>query len=54
MTRNAKVYITSRDEQRGKTAIESLNKQTGKTAYLLKLDLASFKSIKDASDEFLR
>ena len=53
LAKNAKVYIATRSEGRGKAAIEDLKKETGKEAIWLKLDLSSLKSVKAAAEEFL-
>ena len=53
LSKNAKVYIAARSEDRAKTAIEDLKLTTGKEAIWLKLDLSSLKSVKAAAEEFL-
>jgi len=53
LAKNAKVYIGTRSESRGKAAIEDLKKETGREAIWLKLDLSSLKSVKAAAEEFL-
>jgi len=53
LAKNAKVYIATRSEDRGKAAIEDLRQATGKEAIWLKLDLSSLKSVKAAAEEFL-
>jgi len=50
---NAKVYIAVRNEEKGKSAIDELKKQTGKEAIFLKLDLADLKSVKSSAEEFI-
>ncbi|KAF9485786.1 NAD(P)-binding protein [Pholiota conissans] len=50
---NAKVYIASRNPQKAAQAIVDLEKETGKTALFLKLDLADLKSVKAAAEEFI-
>ncbi|KAF9783764.1 hypothetical protein BJ322DRAFT_1007799 [Thelephora terrestris] len=53
LSKNAKVYIATRNEDRAKAAIEDLKRTTGKEAVFLKLDLSSLKSVKAAAEEFL-
>ena len=53
LSKNAKVYIAARSEDRAKAAIEDLKLTTGKEAIWLKLDLSSLKSVKAAAEEFL-
>ena len=53
LAKNAKVYIATRSEDKGKAAIEDLKRATGKEAIWLKLDLSSLKSVKAAAEEFL-
>ncbi|KAF8177007.1 hypothetical protein BJ912DRAFT_692851 [Pholiota molesta] len=50
---DAKVYVASRNPQKAAQAIMDLEKQTGKTALFLKLDLADLKSVKAAAEEFM-
>ncbi|KAJ7102697.1 NAD(P)-binding protein [Mycena epipterygia] len=54
LLRNAKVYVVCRSISKGEAAIAALEKQTGKVAILLPLDLASLDSIKQAAAEFRR
>ncbi|KAI6038878.1 hypothetical protein EDC04DRAFT_1844470 [Pisolithus marmoratus] len=53
LTKNAKVWIACRDVAKGEAALRELKESTGRDAYLLKLDLANLRSIKEASEEFL-
>ncbi|TFK37741.1 NAD-P-binding protein [Crucibulum laeve] len=53
LTHNAKVYLGARSEDKARQAIRELEKETGKSAIFLKLDLASLKSVKAAASEFL-
>ena len=53
LTKNAKVYIAARNEEKAQAAIEDLKQTTGKEAIWLKLDLSSLKSVKAAAEEFL-
>lgn len=54
MKKNAKVYLAARDERKALAAIEELERETGKRAHYLHLDLASMKSIKASAETFLR
>ncbi|TFK51790.1 NAD(P)-binding protein [Heliocybe sulcata] len=49
---NAKVYIAARSQEKSEQAIKDLEKETGKTAIFLKLDLADLPSIKASAEEF--
>jgi retinol dehydrogenase 12 len=51
---NAKVYMAMRNPEKGEAAIEKLHKDTGKTAIFLQLNLADLKSVKAASEIFLK
>ena len=53
LTKNAKVYIAARSEDRAKAAIEDLKRTTGNEAIWLKLDLSSLESVRTAAEEFL-
>jgi len=53
LSKNAKVYIATRNEGRAKAAIEDLKRTTGNEAIFLKLDLSSLESIRAAAEEFL-
>ena len=48
---NAKVYMASRSKERAEEAIARLKVETGNNAIFLQLDLASWDSVKRASDE---
>ncbi|EJD04808.1 NAD-binding protein [Fomitiporia mediterranea MF3/22] len=50
---NAKVYIAGRNKAKADAAISELNKETGKEAVFLELDLASLKAVKKAAEEFI-
>ncbi|KDR69693.1 hypothetical protein GALMADRAFT_77276 [Galerina marginata CBS 339.88] len=52
LTHNAKVYLAARNVDKGRAAIDELQKDTGKEAILLQLDLCSLKSIQGAAEEF--
>ena len=51
--KNAKVYLAARNEQKALAAIEELEKETGKKAHYLHLDLASLTSVKASAEAFL-
>ncbi|KZV62189.1 NAD(P)-binding protein [Peniophora sp. CONT] len=53
LQRNAKVYLAARSESKATAAIEELEKETGKTAIFLKLDLSDLTAVRCAADEFL-
>ncbi|KAH6912602.1 hypothetical protein BKA70DRAFT_768583 [Coprinopsis sp. MPI-PUGE-AT-0042] len=52
LEKGAKVYILARSEQKATACIEELQKQTGKTALFIKVELASLKSVHEAVEEF--
>jgi retinol dehydrogenase-12 len=54
LTRNAKVYIAARSQEKTETAIKDLKDQTGREAIWLKLDLSDLNAVKAAAEEFLR
>ncbi|EIN11082.1 NAD(P)-binding protein [Punctularia strigosozonata HHB-11173 SS5] len=54
LSHNAKVYVACRDRAKTDVAIESLKKETGKTAFFLELDLASLASVKACADSFMK
>ena len=51
--RGADVVITSRDTQRGKEAVEAIERAIGRRIAVLPLDLASFQSIRSFAAAFL-
>jgi len=54
LSKDAKVYLAARSEEKGKQAIERLKKTTGKTDIeYLYLDLADLKQIAQAAKEFM-
>jgi len=53
LTRNAKVYIAARSQEKTEAAIKDLKDQTGKEAIWLKLDLSDLNTVKAAAEEFL-
>lgn len=53
LTHNAKVYIAARNRQKVEAAIRELQEETGNTAILLELDLASLRSVKVSAEQFL-
>ncbi|KAF9475748.1 NAD(P)-binding protein [Pholiota conissans] len=52
LAHNAKVYIAARNPEKVAEAIKDLEKETGKEALFLKVDLSDLKSIKAAAEEF--
>ena len=48
------MYMACRSEKKGMKAIEELEKETGKRALLLRLDLSDLSSVEAAAKEFLR
>lgn len=55
MTRNAKVYIACRSEEKAQKAMAELKEVTGKNdVQFLALDLSSFDAIKRAAEELKR
>ena len=53
LSKNARVYIAARDENRAQKAIDELKGKTGKQSiFFLRLDLADLPSIKTAVEEF--
>ena len=50
----AHVIITSRNMERGRQAVDDIKQATGKQVDLLQLDLASFDSIHDCADAFIK
>lgn len=54
LSKNAKVYVATRNEDRAEAAIEDLKRATGNEAIFLKLDLSSLESVKAAAEEFLK
>ncbi|KAH9895233.1 NAD-P-binding protein [Cubamyces lactineus] len=50
---NAKVYMASRNEDKALAAIMQLERETGRRAIFLKLDLANLSSVKVAAQEFM-
>ncbi|KAK7043922.1 short-chain alcohol dehydrogenase [Paramarasmius palmivorus] len=50
---NAKVYLAARGKKHAEEVIAELEKDTGKRAIFLELDLANLKAIRKAADEFL-
>ena len=52
MPKNAKVYMASRNRSKAEAAITELEKETGKRAIFLELDLADLSSVKKAVETF--
>ncbi|KAF7367702.1 Short-chain dehydrogenase/reductase family protein [Mycena sanguinolenta] len=53
LLKNATVYLAARSPKKAKEAIEMLQKDTGKTAIFLELDLADLASVRRAAEAFL-
>ncbi|KAG6854129.1 hypothetical protein C0991_010293 [Blastosporella zonata] len=53
LSRNAKVYMATRNAEKARAAIADLRAQTGKDAIFLELDLGDLKSVKTAATNFL-
>jgi len=53
LAHNAKVYMACRNPAKMRQAIEDLEKETGKEAFPLQLDLADLKSVKTSAEEFM-
>ncbi|KAJ7751887.1 NAD-binding protein [Mycena maculata] len=53
LLKNAKVYLAARSAEKGAAAIHQLEKETGKKALFLQLDLADLVSVRRAATEFL-
>ncbi|KAG8220673.1 hypothetical protein J3R82DRAFT_2960 [Butyriboletus roseoflavus] len=52
LTKNAKVWITARDQCKGEATLKELKDITGKDANLLVVDLANLKSVNAAAQGF--
>lgn len=52
LSKNAKVYIASRDRAKSEAAIEELKQATGKEAFFIQLNLSKLSDIKAAAEEF--
>ncbi|KAH7882119.1 hypothetical protein F5I97DRAFT_1939585 [Phlebopus sp. FC_14] len=53
LAKGARVYITSRDMDKGAVAREDLKNRTGREPEVLKLNLANLKEVKASAEEFL-
>jgi len=53
LSKNAKVYLAARSESKAQTAIDELEKETGKKAIFHKLDLGDLDATKKSAQEFL-
>lgn len=53
LLKNAKVYLAARSEPKAQTAIDELEKETGKKAIFLKLDLSDLDATKKSAQELL-
>jgi retinol dehydrogenase-12 len=54
LKKDAKVYVAARDKVKTQTAIERLQKETGKLGQFLQLDLADLDSVRASAEEFKR
>ncbi|EJD50538.1 NAD(P)-binding protein [Auricularia subglabra TFB-10046 SS5] len=54
LKKGGKVYMASRDSTKAEEAIGKLEKETGRRAVFLELDLADLRSVKRAAEEFLK
>jgi retinol dehydrogenase-12 len=52
LSRNAKVYLACRNQQKAEEAIRELKSLTSNEGHFLKLDLSDLKAIKAAAEEF--
>ncbi|KAI9573392.1 hypothetical protein HD554DRAFT_2202150 [Boletus coccyginus] len=52
LTKNAKVWITARDQSKGEATLEELKNATGKDANFIVMNLADLKSVKRAAEDF--
>jgi len=52
LTKNAKVWITARDQSKGEATLSELKNATGKDANFIIMNLANLKSVKRAAEEF--
>ena len=50
---NAKVYLAARNAQKANEAIAELEKETGKRAIFLQLDLSDILAVRKSAQEFL-
>lgn len=53
LRKNAKVYLAARSESKAQTALDELEKETGKKAIFQKLDLSDLDATKKSAQEFL-
>ena len=54
VTRNAKVYLAARSEERARIAINDICQSTGKSSiHFLMLDLADLTSVRKAAEEYM-
>ncbi|KAG2009556.1 short-chain dehydrogenase [Coprinopsis cinerea AmutBmut pab1-1] len=53
LSRNAKVYLAGRSQEKVERAIQELKQETGKEGIFLHLDLGDLKSVKKAAEEFI-
>lgn len=54
VSRNAKVYLAARSEERARTAIDDICQSTGKSSiHFLKIDLADLASVRKAAEQYI-
>ena len=53
LLKNAKLYLAARSESKAQTAIDELEKETGKKPIFLKLDLSDLDATRKSAQEFL-
>ena len=53
LVHNAKVYLAARSSQKANEAIAELEKETGKQAFFLQLDLSDILAVRKSAQEFL-
>jgi len=53
LSKNAKVYLAARSESKAQVALDELEKETGKKAIFLKLDLSDLDATKKSAQEFI-
>jgi NAD(P)-dependent dehydrogenase (short-subunit alcohol dehydrogenase family) len=53
LLKNGKVYLAARSESKAQAALDELEKETGKRAIFLQLDLSDLDATKKSAQEFL-
>ena len=54
LQKNASVYLAAQSQSKAQEAITSLEKETGKTAEFLQLDLSDLHAVQTAAEDFKR